>query len=137
MKKYKDNNLRYKLSDYSNNILLSNTFNIAHIDLFHSINKNNKEINLDWENKYFIGSNNLYLDYIYFNMTGNIDTFIELNLTDQHTINITEFLDNYYLYDFKFIIKNDLYNISSELDFKYEELVDIETDGKVTAPIFA
>ena len=65
-------------------------------------------------------------------MTGNIDTFIELNLTDQHTINITEFLDNY-LYDFKFIIKNDLYNISSELDFKYEELVDIETDGKVTA----
>ena len=45
LKKYKDNNLRYKLSDYSNNILLSNTFNIAHIDLFHSINKNNKEIN--------------------------------------------------------------------------------------------
>ena len=126
---YKDYTLRYKLTDSSNNFIYSNNFNIAHIDLQHSIDKDTKLIHLDWVNEYFVGNNNLYLDYLFFNRTGNLESFAELNLTDSHTINITQFLDKYFLYDFRFIVKNTRYNLSSELDFKYDHLVTIETGG--------
>ena len=105
---YKNDTLRYRfLFLNENEIIYSNTFKLAHIDMRYSINKINKTIDIEWNNVNFIGNNSLYLDY-YFGSESYTDIeFREENIKNRHNINITHIVENYMLYKVVFIIKND------------------------------
>jgi len=126
--KYKKYTLRYKLID-DNIIIFSNNFNIAYIDLQYKINQINKTIDIDWNNINFISNNTLLIDYYYSNKTKYPPKLIEENIKNNHNINIMKYIEKYILYEMKFLIKSNKYNITNYIDISHDGLVKIVYDN--------
>ena len=121
---HREHELRYRFITPENECY-SNVFNAAYIDVNYYIN--DTDIHIHWTNHNFEGKNNLYLDYDYYNWTGSLHSFTELNLNQTHVINATSFVENLFIYNYTFVVSNPEHDLNSSFSLTYDELVSIAT----------
>ena len=122
--KHRNTSLRYKFIDENTNQLyFSNKFKLAYIDLDYYFNNKTKTLNIEWNNTNFNDNNSLYMDYYYDDIQITHSKFKKENISNRYRLNISNFINNYFVFEFDLIVKSNVYNIEERIKLDHNDLV--------------